>query len=100
MPIYGYRCLDCGSWDQRVAGLDDDTAMCTKCGGLMLRVADNIWGPYFEETSDLLEEMVTAEELRPGGRHVTARRGDQEDQPGTFSNLSPEDSGEISIPSW
>jgi putative FmdB family regulatory protein len=76
MPIYGYRCLDCGSWDQRVAGLDDDTAICTKCGSLMLRVSDNILGPYFAEISDLLEEMVTAEELRAGGRHGDARRGD------------------------
>jgi putative FmdB family regulatory protein len=76
MPIYCYRCLDCGSWDQRVAGLDDDTALCTKCGGLMLRVGDNVFGPYFEASSDLPEEIVTAEELRAGGRHVAARRGD------------------------
>ena len=61
MPVYSYRCLECGSWDQRVAGLDDDTAICTKCGGLMLRVADNILGPYFEEISNLLYEMKTAE---------------------------------------
>ena len=61
MPIYCYRCLDCGSWDQRVAGLDDDTSLCTKCRGLMLRVADNIWGPYFEEIPDLLAEIMTGE---------------------------------------
>jgi putative FmdB family regulatory protein len=61
MPVYSYRCLECGSWDQRVAGLDDDTAICTKCGGLMLRVADNILGPYFEEIPNLLDEMKTAE---------------------------------------
>jgi putative FmdB family regulatory protein len=70
MPIYCYRCLDCGGWDQRVAGLDDDTAFCTKCGGLMLRVCDNILGPYFEEISGLQEEMATAEELKAGERHV------------------------------
>lgn len=58
MHIYCYRCLDCGSWDQKVAGLDDDLAICTNCGGLMLRMADNIMGPYFEEISDLLEEMT------------------------------------------
>ena len=79
MPIYGYRCLDCGSWDQRVAGLDDEAAICTKCEGLMLRVADNILGPYFEEIPDLLKEVMTEEGLRAGGNHVTARRGDQED---------------------
>jgi putative FmdB family regulatory protein len=53
MPRYCYRCLDCGSWDQRVAGLDDDTAICTKCGGLMLRVADNVLGPDFEEIPEV-----------------------------------------------
>ena len=76
MPIYFYRCLDCGSWDQRVAGLDDDTAMCTKCGGLMLRVVDNILRPYFEEISYLLEEGLTEERLRAGGNHVATRRRD------------------------
>ena len=90
MPIYSYRCLDCGSWDQRVAGLDDDTAICTKCRGLMLRVADNIMGPYFEEISGLLKEGMTEEGLKAGGSQDTARRGGHEDQPGTFSNLSQE----------
>ncbi|MEW6386158.1 MAG: FmdB family zinc ribbon protein [Thermodesulfobacteriota bacterium] len=90
MPIYGYRCLDCGSWDQRVAGLDDDTAICTKCGGLMLRVADNIWDPYFKEISDLLEETITGEGLGVGGSRVDAGSGHQDDQPGTFADLSPE----------
>ena len=72
MPIYCYRCLDCGSWDQRVAGLDDEAAICTKCEGLMLRVADNILGPYFEEIPDLLNEAMTEEGLRAGGNHVTS----------------------------
>lgn len=75
MPIYGYRCLDCGSWDQRVAGLDDEAAICIKCEGLMLRVADNILGAYFEEIPDLLKEVMTEEGLRAGGNHVSARRG-------------------------
>ncbi len=61
MPIYCYRCLDCGSWDQRVVGLDDETAVCIKCGGVMLRVAENILEPYFKEIPDLLEEKMTAE---------------------------------------
>ncbi|MEW6657715.1 MAG: FmdB family zinc ribbon protein [Thermodesulfobacteriota bacterium] len=58
MPIYSYRCLDCGSWDQRVAGLDDATAICIKCKGLMLRVNDNILEPYFVDSADLLEEAL------------------------------------------
>jgi putative FmdB family regulatory protein len=76
MPIYGYRCLDCGSWDQRVAGLDDEAAMCTKCEGLMLRVADNILRPYFEDVHNLLEEMVAVGELEAGRCYVAAGKSD------------------------
>ncbi len=64
MPIYGYRCLDCGSWDRRVAGLDDEAAMCIKCEGLMLRVADNILGAYFEEIPDLRQEVMAEEGVK------------------------------------
>ncbi len=63
MPLYCYRCLDCGCWDQRLAGIDDDTAFCTNCKGLMLRVADNILEPYFEESTELLEEAQLIENL-------------------------------------
>lgn len=38
MPLYEYQCVDCSGRDQRVAGLDDHTALCTECGGLMLRL--------------------------------------------------------------
>jgi putative FmdB family regulatory protein len=51
MPIYEYQCVDCGGQDQRVAGLDDHTALCTQCGGLMLRLDEDIFRPYFEEVS-------------------------------------------------
>ena len=49
MPIYEYRCVDCGGRDQRVAGCDDHTAICADCGGLMLRLDDDVFRPYFEE---------------------------------------------------
>ena len=49
MPIYEYQCVDCGSQDQRVAGLDDHTAICISCEGLMLRLNDDVFTPYFEE---------------------------------------------------
>ena len=51
MPIYEYQCVDCKSRDQRVAGLDDHTALCTQCGGLMLRLDEDVFQPYFEEVS-------------------------------------------------
>ncbi len=51
MPIYEYQCVDCGSRDQRVAGLDDHTALCTQCGSLMLRLDEDVFRPYFEEAA-------------------------------------------------
>ena len=51
MPIYKYRCIDCGEQGQRVAGLDDHTALCIQCGSLMLRLDKDIFKPYFEEVS-------------------------------------------------
>ncbi len=52
MPIYEYQCVDCGGRDQRVAGLDDHTALCAQCGGLMLRLDEDVFQPYFEEMSE------------------------------------------------
>jgi putative FmdB family regulatory protein len=52
MPIYEYQCVDCSGQDQRVAGLDDHTALCTQCGGLMLRLDENLFQPYFEEMTE------------------------------------------------
>ena len=49
MPIYEYKCVDCGGQDQRVAGLDDHTAICVDCNGLMLRLNEDVFQPYFEE---------------------------------------------------
>jgi len=59
MPIYEYQCAECGGRDQRVAGLDDATALCVSCGGLMLRLDEDVFAPYFEE--------VGAGSTRPGG---------------------------------
>ncbi len=51
MPIYEYQCVDCGWRDQRVAGLDDHTVLCAQCSGLMLRLDEDVFRPYFEEVS-------------------------------------------------
>jgi len=48
MPLYLYRCIDCGTIDPRIAGLDDHTALCVKCGGLMFRLGDDLFAPYFK----------------------------------------------------
>jgi Zn finger protein HypA/HybF involved in hydrogenase expression len=49
MPIYECQCVDCLNRDQRVAGLDDHTALCTQCGGLMLRLEEDAFRSYFDE---------------------------------------------------
>lgn len=46
MPLYDYHCPDCRAQDTRLAALDDHTARCTRCGGLMRRQGD-IFDPYF-----------------------------------------------------
>jgi hypothetical protein len=47
MPLYEYACVDCKAQDQRVAGLDDHTALCLSCGGIMLRLDEDLFTPYF-----------------------------------------------------
>ena len=47
MPVYEYQCVDCGNRDERLAGLDDYTAICVQCGGLMLRLDEDAFTPYF-----------------------------------------------------
>ncbi|MBM4293442.1 MAG: hypothetical protein FJ126_00860 [Deltaproteobacteria bacterium] len=56
MPIYDYQCVDCRGRDQRVAGLDDHTALCTQCAGLMLRLDEDVFKPYFEEALEAWAE--------------------------------------------
>ena len=51
MPVYEYKCVDCGGQDQRVAGWDDHTAICVLCRGLMLRLDEEVSEAYFEEIS-------------------------------------------------
>jgi len=52
MPIYDYQCVDCGDRELRVAGLDDHTALCHQCGGLMLRLDEDVFQPYFEPAKE------------------------------------------------
>ena len=48
MPTYPYKCLACGAPDLRVAGIDDETAVCHLCDGLMLRQSQD---PYQHSSS-------------------------------------------------
>lgn len=49
MPLYEYQCVDCRVQDALIAGLDDHAALCIRCGGVMLRRDDDVFGPYFKE---------------------------------------------------
>lgn len=53
MPVYAYQCVDCGEVDQRVGGLDDQTAICVQCGSLMLRLDEDLFQPYFDNRDNL-----------------------------------------------
>jgi predicted nucleic acid-binding Zn ribbon protein len=50
MPVYQYQCTDknCGLKEPVIAGLDDATAICSRCGGLMLRLDVDLFTPYYE----------------------------------------------------
>ncbi len=37
MPLYFYGCRACGLVEERVAGIDDRTLICTECGEVMDR---------------------------------------------------------------
>jgi putative FmdB family regulatory protein len=49
MPSYEYKCIQCGAQEERIGGLDDDTALCVDCGNLMLRLNEDVFRPYFEQ---------------------------------------------------
>jgi len=57
MPIYFYQCVDCSDRDERIGGLDDHTAWCVTCGGLMLRLEQDLFNPYFEQFQTIQEEV-------------------------------------------
>lgn len=48
MPIFEYICGDCGAKDKRVAGIDDRFAICVSCGGLMIRLDEDVFKPDSE----------------------------------------------------
>jgi hypothetical protein len=52
MPLYRYHCLSCDGTDHRVAGLDDQVAICTECGDLMLRDDQDVFRPYFRPAAE------------------------------------------------
>ena len=37
MPLYAYKCRACSLEEERLAGIDDRTLICTECGEVMDR---------------------------------------------------------------
>lgn len=37
MPTYSYYCTNCQVCEKRIAGVDDHTAACAHCGGIIRR---------------------------------------------------------------
>ena len=72
MPIYSYRCTSCGAQDLRVAGLDDDMAVCVKCHGRMLRLDD----PFANPCAWCL--AARGEKAGPGVSHGICKRHKEE----------------------
>jgi putative FmdB family regulatory protein len=58
MPSYEYKCIHCGAEDERIGGLDDNTALCVDCGNLMLRLNEDAFRPYFDQSE--AEETTVA----------------------------------------
>jgi putative FmdB family regulatory protein len=59
MPLYLYRCRACDLDEERLAGIDDRTLICTECGELMDRQIsdDEAFRSYWDRP---VNEEVTA----------------------------------------
>ncbi|MEW5724161.1 MAG: zinc ribbon domain-containing protein [Thermodesulfobacteriota bacterium] len=53
MPLYAYRCRACDLLEERLAGIDDRTLICTECGEVMDRQIsdDEAFSFYWSEPS-------------------------------------------------
>lgn len=54
MPLYFYRCRACDLTEERLAGIDDRTLVCTECGEVMDRQIsdDEAFSFYFIDPSE------------------------------------------------
>ncbi len=57
MPVYQFQCTDknCGLQEPVIAGSDDAMAICSRCGDLMLRLAEAPFTPYYETPKNFEE---------------------------------------------
>lgn len=52
MPLYSYKCRACDLEEERLAGIDDRTLICTECGEVMDRQIsdDEAFAFYFADS--------------------------------------------------
>ena len=57
MPVYQFQCTDenCGLREPVIAGPDDSVAIWSRCGGLMLRLNEAPFTPYYETPKNFEE---------------------------------------------
>lgn len=60
MPAYRYQCVQCQAQETRIGGLDDHVAVCDRCGHLMLRLDDDLFGPYFDHLEKKVQSKTAA----------------------------------------
>ena len=51
MSLYRYECVKCGVQDDRIGSVDDCTALCVLCGGVMLRLDKDVFKSDKKEKS-------------------------------------------------
>ncbi|MEW6267541.1 MAG: zinc ribbon domain-containing protein [Thermodesulfobacteriota bacterium] len=60
MPLYSYRCRACDLLEDRLAGIDDRTLICTECGEVMDRqISDDEAFSYYWTGSSADETVKT-----------------------------------------
>ncbi len=57
MPLYSYKCRACDLDEERVAGIDDRTLICTECGEVMDRQISDDEALAFYWNNSSVEEL-------------------------------------------
>lgn len=65
--------INVSNLDKRIAGLDDHTALCIRCGGVMLRQDEDVFMAYF--VGDDSMPLPEALKLEVGLNHLTDKFG-------------------------
>lgn len=63
MPLYEYQCTRCSLTESRIAGLDDNTVICTACGEGMIRLTDTeeLFRSYWETSESQAGDVPASE---------------------------------------